>query len=124
MSGTKWQRPSGGFKKPSAGPKPNGSTLKRNGTNSTANWKTRPALILSGFLSLSLLSGCGGSIPTSNPPQDWPPSLVRPCNKPVLIPGRDLSDQEVEVFWGRDRKSLLDCRGRFEVIAGRPPQGR
>lgn len=109
---------------PSATPNSAASKWKLNETTSPDGWKTRRGLILSASLWPFLLSGCGGSIPYSNPAEDFPPSLTRPCQKPVVLPDTALNDQQVEVFWGRDRKSLLDCGGRFEVVAGRPPNGK
>ena len=42
-----------------------------------------------------------------------PPSLTAPCAAPVPLPIRDLSDQEIEVLWGRDRSALRECGSRF-----------
>ena len=44
-----------------------------------------------------------------------------PCAEPVLLPERWLSDQEVELLWARDRRALLDCGGKVEVLSGRKP---
>jgi hypothetical protein len=38
-----------------------------------------------------------------------PPSLTRPCARPVRLPERDLTGQEGEVLWGRDRAALVAC---------------
>jgi len=37
----------------------------------------------------------------------------------VVLPERALNDQEIEVFWGRDRSALRECGTRLEVAAGR-----
>lgn len=59
--------------------------------------------------SLCLLSACGASI---NARPDLPPSLLVPCDHPVTLPDRALSDQEVEIYWGRDRSALRACASR------------
>ncbi|KFI27241.1 hypothetical protein CG51_10705 [Haematobacter missouriensis] len=66
-------------------------------------------------LMLSLPAGCG----VSSKSADVPPSLLVPCDRPVSLPDRALSDREVEVYWGRDRAALVACRSRHEGLAGR-----
>lgn len=68
----------------------------------------RNLLLLSGALALA---GCGGSTA--------PVKSADPCDKPVLLPERWLSDAEVETLWRRDRVALLDCGMRVEVLSGR-----
>lgn len=65
------------------------------------------------FLCLSALAlaGYGGSTPYVDG--------ADPCDLPVQIPERWLSDREVELLWARDRRELLDCRGKVEVLSGR-----
>ena len=65
-------------------------------------YKTLPAF---------LLAACAGSTNYEGPP--LPPSLLVPCDAPVELPERALSDQEIEVLWGRDRRALRECGGRF-----------
>ena len=65
------------------------------------------------LLPLSLLAGCAGSTPSA----DAPPSLLVPCDRPVILPDRALSDREVELLWGRDRAALVACRSRHEGLA-------
>lgn len=64
-------------------------------------------------LSASILSGCFGSTPYVDG--------ADPCGRPVLIPGRWLSDQEVELLWARDRRALLNCADKVETLSGRAP---
>ncbi len=64
-------------------------------------------------LSASVLSGCFGSTAFVE--------SADPCERPVVIPERWLSDQEVEILWSRDRRELLNCGGKVEVLSGRPP---
>lgn len=42
-----------------------------------------------------------------------------PCKAPVQIPERYLTDQEVEIFWAKDRKELRDCGDKVETLSGR-----
>ena len=65
-------------------------------------------------LSACLLTACGGLTVSAEPP----PSAVIPCDKPVDLPDRALSDRDVEILWGRDRRALLDCGGKVEVLKG------
>ena len=65
------------------------------------------------LLPLSLLAGCAGSTPSA----DAPPSLLVPCDRPVILPDRALSDRDVELLWGRDRAALVACRSRHEGLA-------
>jgi uncharacterized protein YceK len=48
-----------------------------------------------------LMTGCAASI-----------SAEAPCADPVTLPDRALTDQEIEIFWGRDRTALRVCKGR------------
>ena len=64
-------------------------------------------------ISASVLSGCFGSTAFVD--------RTDPCAPPVVVPVRWLSDQEVEVLWARDRRELLDCGGKVEVLSGRSP---
>lgn len=66
-------------------------------------------------LSVSLLTACGGSTPSADPL----PSATLPCSRPVALPDHGLSDRDVEIMWGRDRRALMDCAGQVEVLAGR-----
>lgn len=68
-----------------------------------------------------ILSGCGGLIgskPDPAPEIKPAPSLLQPCAQPVTIPEKDLTDQEIEVMWGRDRRALRVCADRHSGISG------
>lgn len=41
-----------------------------------------------------------------------PQSAKTPCSKPVPVPDRDLTDQEVASGWGADRAALITCEVR------------
>ena len=57
-----------------------------------------------------LLTACGGL--TSARP------AVAPCLLPEVLPARALSDQEIELLWGRDRTALRNCGERLAVSLG------
>ncbi|WP_198133285.1 hypothetical protein [Roseobacter sp. AzwK-3b] len=42
-----------------------------------------------------------------------------PCARPVSLPAGYLNDRQVELLWSRDRKALLDCGDKVEVLSGR-----
>ena len=48
---------------------------------------------------------------------------TNPCAKPVLLPERWLSGQEIELLWARDRRALLDCGGKVEALSERAVSG-
>lgn len=63
-----------------------------------------------------LLTACDdwrGSSPIAAPP----PSLTAPCPAPVTLPDRGLTQAEVEVAWGRDRRALRACAGQVDGLA-------
>lgn len=62
-------------------------------------------------LSALALAGCGGSTAFIDD--------ADPCAAPVVLPERWLNDQEVELFWARDRRELLNCAGKVEALSGR-----
>ncbi len=64
-------------------------------------------------LVVSALAGCGGSMRYAE--------AVEPCAGPVRIPEGWLSDQQVELLWSRERRALLDCGDKVEVLSGRKP---
>lgn len=39
-----------------------------------------------------------------------------PCNDPVEIPDKDLSEDETLYLWGLDRAELGDCGGKNRVL--------
>ena len=58
----------------------------------------------------SLLAGCNALTATEPAPRPSPPpSLTKSCARPVRLPERDLSGQEGEILWGRDRAALAAC---------------
>jgi hypothetical protein len=41
-----------------------------------------------------------------------PPSVRQPCNAPVAVPDRDLSEREAFSIMARDRASLRQCEAK------------
>lgn len=60
-----------------------------------------------------LLTGCGVSTYGNLPP----PSLTQPCAPPARLPERGLTDQEIEVQWGRDRTALRSCGSQLDGLS-------
>lgn len=58
-----------------------------------------------------VLTACGDSIGQIEPPDlaTLPEGLARECPAPTQLPGRALTQAEVEVFWATDRKNLRNC---------------
>lgn len=64
--------------------------------------------------SLCLLAACAGSVPAD--PIELPPSLAAPCERPVDLTARDMTQVEVERSWGTDRTNLNSCADRYEAV--------
>ena len=69
---------------------------------------------------VSALTACAASTGSGSPPRLDPVDLVltRPCELPVPLPARDLTDREVVRLWGTDRKHLVDCANRHQAHVG------
>jgi len=78
----------------------------------------RRCTILAQVFAASVLTGCAAS-----PGADQvhlpapPPSLTQPCDLPVTLPDRAITQGEAETFWGRDRSALRACAGRQKGLA-------
>jgi len=69
------------------------------------------------LVGLSLaLTACAASTAVK-PHISPPPSLLVPCDKPVRLPVRALTQAEVETWWGRDRAALRRCGERQQSLA-------
>lgn len=58
-------------------------------------------------------------MPSIEPPTlaQPPAELTAPCNRPVRLPkGRDFTQAETEAHWGRDRRNLVDCSKRHDLV--------
>ena len=72
-----------------------------------------PGMTLTLLASVFLLRACAGFVP-----DDPPETLTAPCNAPVGLPERAMTQVEVETLWGADRAALEDCGQRL-VLLGR-----
>ena len=53
------------------------------------------------------VTACAGSTKSGNVKPEL--AVTQKCKLPVSLPDRDLTQAEVEKFWMRDRKALLEC---------------
>ncbi len=69
-------------------------------------------------MSLSVLTACGESIGSVEPPilAEAPPELTRPCPRPVKLPESSLTQLEVEANWIEDRGRLISCSERHGAL--------
>jgi hypothetical protein len=67
-------------------------------------------MLLGLALAVTACAGSGGSGKTT-PPQFGaiPPKYKKACAKPGELPDRDLTQAEVERYWGKDRAGLINC---------------
>lgn len=64
------------------------------------------------------LTACAGSIGSVEPPilQAAPEELTKPCERPVELPVRELTQLEVEAYWIQDRENLIRCGYSFQQL--------
>ncbi len=67
--------------------------------------------ILMPLVLLLVLQACSGSTVPA-----LPETLQIPCDHPVLLPERGLSQAEVEKYWVKDRIALASCRMRLDAV--------
>lgn len=69
-------------------------------------------------ISVSALTGCGDSIKSVEPPrlEPAPPGLTERCDRPVLLPERDLPRGETRSYWATDRGRLVTCADRHAAL--------
>ncbi len=61
---------------------------------------------------LLVLTACADSIKSiDGPPQldPIPENLTNRCARPVVLPDRELTQEEVEMYWLNDRANLVAC---------------
>lgn len=65
------------------------------------------------MLATLMLMACDPLPPTfiAEPPTipQLPEALIGACQDPVTLPDGDLTQAEVNLFWARDRVSLIEC---------------
>ena len=64
------------------------------------------------------LTACSASIGSVEPPKlvTPPEELTESCARPVLLPDRELTQAEVEMFWINDRENLIRCGYRLQEL--------
>lgn len=75
-------------------------------------------------LAVTACAGSEGSGKTTAPVfGSIPPKLKQACAKPGELPDRDLTQAEVESYWGKDRAALVNCgngkRGLVKFVEDR-----
>lgn len=78
--------------------------------------KLLPTLMLS-VLALAL-TACAASIPlvsTTKPLLDKAPTVAK-CEHPQVLPERELTQADVEHYWGKDRANLRLCAKERKLI--------
>lgn len=71
------------------------------------------------IVSALVLTACAGSTKYTDGPTltGADSSITGPCNRPVKLPNRALSQADVEKYWSRDRANLVKCAGeKAEVV--------
>lgn len=75
---------------------------------------------------LLALAACSGFRAADIEP--LPDTVAAPCDLPVALPLRTLTQAEVERFWGSDRDALRDCAARHGLavahVEGQRRSGR
>lgn len=82
------------------------------------SFTAKPLRILTLSVGLFLLTACGASIGSIEPPKiaSVPKTLTLPCEGPVELPFGDMTQQSVELYWIRDRVNLLTCGDRLLAL--------
>lgn len=64
------------------------------------------------------LMGCQESIGSVEPPLLLPPpdGFIVPCQRPIKLPERSLTQSETEFFWATDRSNLVTCADRYSAV--------
>lgn len=63
-----------------------------------------------------VLPACDGSTISAEILQSPPDQLAEPCERPVYLPERSLTQAEVETYWALDRSNLIRCGETKEAI--------
>jgi hypothetical protein len=65
-----------------------------------------------------LLAACGDLTRSIEPPQldPVPAALAEPCPRTVVMPVRNLTQQESEAFWIQDRRHLIECADSKQAV--------
>ena len=65
-----------------------------------------------------ILSGCGDSIKSVEPPklEPAPEELAKDCPRPTKLPDKDLTKGEVVSNWAEDRGRLVTCADSKKAV--------
>jgi hypothetical protein len=61
---------------------------------------------------VSLLNACGGST--------YVEPVIVPCEDPQDLGDGALTDQQIEILWGRDRTNLRNCADKINALITEP----
>lgn len=79
------------------------------------------ALLAGAALLATSLAGCAttGTVAPADKPHIAPPSAVslQDCLLPVNLPPGDMTQQQIEKYWGTDRAHQIDCARRHKILA-------
>lgn len=65
---------------------------------------------------LMLQTGCSQQKVVDIPEINLLPSLKEPCDNPVEVPEKELTQENVENLWIKDRISLINCKKKKDSI--------
>ena len=65
---------------------------------------------------LMLQTGCSQQKVVDIPEINLLPSLEEPCNNPVKIPEKELTQENIENLWIKDRIALINCKKKKDSI--------
>jgi len=73
------------------------------------------AMLLLVIVLMFFLSGCART-PVTGLHIHLTDDLSTPCETPVSLPGRSLTQRQVEELWEHDRGSLLECAEKVQGL--------
>lgn len=72
------------------------------------------------ILLTACLAGCGGTtFYNSNHPRLDPPdqAALRACDLPTNLPKGEMTQAQIEKYWGLDRKHQIECAKRHGILS-------
>jgi uncharacterized lipoprotein len=69
-------------------------------------------------LALAACSTTSIVTPPDRPRLDAPDSVsMKACQKPINLPAGEMTQQDIEKYWGRDRSHQIECAKRHKILA-------
>ena len=69
-------------------------------------------------LSLAACSTTGIVAPPDRPRLDAPDSAsMKSCQKPINLPAGEMTQRDIEKYWGLDRSHQIECAKRHKILA-------